>query len=617
MRVERLGYHGVVLSLALVLALSRLKPADPMRTGVRAPDPAEGYEKFEYRIPMRDGVKLYTAVYVPKGRTGFPILMERTPYGSGPYGKGRFPEFEPLYARAGYAFAFQDVRGTFESEGTFVNIRPELRPGEKGIDESTDTYDTVDWLVKGVKGNNGNVGIRGISYPGFYAAMGALSRHPALKAVSPQAPCSDWFVGDDVHHNGAFFLQDNFDFSALFGFDLPRKGPETDHGGMDIPRPKGAYAFYLDAGTAANLDTRYLKGASPYWNEVIGHDTYDAYWKARSVEPEMTDVRCAVLNVGGLFDAEDMWGALNVYAATERQNPGIDNFLVMGPWSHGQWDGPAPSLAGMRWGSDTGAWYREHVEFPFFERYLHGVGDRVPEATVFETGANRWRTFDEWPPKGLTPSAVYLAGGKGLSPTPAEEGSDAYENDPNAPTPYLADPTENERPGDLLARDEGWAAKRADVLTYVGAPVEGATTLAGPVDVDLWVTTTGTDGDFVVKLLDVAPRGEPHAGEMRAVREDVVRGRFRNSLEKPEAIVPGQPTEIRMRMNAVLHTFKPGHRMAVQVQSSWFPLVDRNPNRFVPNVERAKPDDFQKATVTVLRGGAHASAIRFGVLPEK
>ncbi len=608
-----MGYYGVVLSLALVLALGRLEPANPPRTEVRAPID-EGYEKIEYRIPMRDGVKLYTAVYVPKGRTDFPILMERTPYGSEPYGKDKVPPFDPLYVKAGYAFASQDVRGTYESEGTFVNVRPELKSGERGIDESTDTYDTIDWLIKRLKGNNGRVGLHGISYPGFYAAVGALSRHPALKAVSPQAPCSDWFLGDDVHHNGAFFLQDNFEFSAWF--DYVRKGLETDHKGLDVPRyGKGAYDFYLDAGTAEGLETRYLKGRVPYWREyALGHDTYDDYWKARALEPQMRDVRCAVLNVGGLFDAEDMWGALNVYAATERQNPGADNFLVMGPWLHGQWDGEASSLAGMQWGMDTGAWYREHVEFPFFDRYLRGNGEKVPEATIFETGTNRWRTFDEWPPKGLTPSAVYLAKGGKLSTTVPAEGGDEYVNDPNAPTPYLAHPEENERPGDLLARDEGWASKRTDVLTYVGDPIEKATTVAGPVDVDLWVSTTGTDGDFVVKLLDVAPAGEPHAGEMRAVREDVMRGRFRDSLERPEAMVPGRSTKIHFQMNDVLHTFRPGHRMAVQVQSSWFPLVDRNPNRFV-NVQTAKPGDFQKATVRLELGGSKASAIRFGVLP--
>ena len=422
---------------------------------------------------------------------------------------------------------------------------------------------------------------------------------------------SDWFVGDDVHHNGAFFLQDNFAFSAWF--DVPRKGLEAEHTGVELPRnPRGTYAFYLDGGTADGLEKRYLKGKSPYWKEILEHGTYDAYWKARALEPQMKGVKCAVLTVGGWFDAEDMWGALNVYAATERQNPGIDNFLVMGPWSHGQWDGPALSLSGMRWGQDTGRWYREHVEFPFFDRALRGNGAKIAEATVFETGANRWRSFEAWPPKGLASEAVYLSGGGKLDSSAPPEGSDEYENDPNAPTPYLADPSRDERPGDLLAQDETWASKRKDVLTYVGEPLSAAKTLAGPVDVDLWVTTTGTDGDFVVKLLDIAPAGEPHAGEMRMVRSDVMRGRFRNSLERPEAIVPGQPTEIRMRMNDVLHTFKPGHRMAVQVQSSWFPLVDRNPNRFVPNVQKARAEDFQRATVRVLRG---RSAVRFGVLP--
>ncbi len=594
-----------MLSLAIVLALGGLKPASSAETE---------YRKVEYRIPMRDGTKLYTAVYVPKGGTDFPILMERTPYGSGPYGKDAIPRFEPLYAGAGYAFASQDVRGTYQSEGTFVNVRPQLKPGEKGVDESTDTYDTIDFLVKNVRGNNGRVGLRGVSYPGFYAGVGALSRHPALKAVSPQAPCTDWFRGDDVHHNGAFFLQDNFAFSAWF--DIPRKGLETDHRGIDLPEnPGGAYGFYLDGGTAEGLEKKHLKGRSPYWKELVEHDTYDAYWKERALQTKMTDVRCAVLNVGGWYDAEDQWGALNLYAATERQNPGAEDFLVMGPWSHGQWDGAALSLNGMQWSMDTGAWYREHVELPFFERYLRGAGEKPAEATMFETGTNAWRTFDAWPPRGLAPQTVYLAKDGKLSDAAAQEGSDVYVNDPNAPTPYLADPRRNERPGDLLAQDETWASKRPDVLTYVGEPLSKATTVAGPVDADLWVTTTGTDGDFVVKVLDIAPKGEPHAGEMRMVRADVMRGRFRNSLERPEAMVPGQPTEIRFRMNDVLHTFKPGHRMAVQVQSSWFPLVDRNPNRFVPNIEKAKPEEFQKATVRVELGGSRASRIEYGVLP--
>ncbi len=575
--------------------------------------PVQEYQKLVFRIPMRDGVKLYTAIYVPKGKTGFPILMERTPYSSEPYGP-TVPQFDDLYSKAGYAMAWQDVRGQYMSEGKFVNVRPQLKPGEKGVDESTDTYDTIDFLIKNVKGNNGCVGLRGVSYPGFYAGVGALSRHPALKAVSPQAPVSDWFEGDDVHHNGAFFLQDNFDFSAWF--DFPRKGLETNHAGLELPKsPKGAYAFYLDGGTAEGLEKKYFKGQIPYFNEyALGHDTRDDYWKERALEPKMTDVKCAVLTVGGWFDAEDMWGALNLYAATERQNPGIDNFLVMGPWSHGQWDGEATSLTGMSWGMDTGAWYRQNVEFPFFERYLHGKPvPKLPEMTGFETGTNKWRSFPEWPPKGLTTMDVFLAPSHSLSDTAPAISFDTYTNDPNAPTPYLADPTRQDRPGGLLAQDETWASKRSDVVTYIGQPMTKAVTVAGPVDVDLWVSTTGTDGDFVVKVLDIAPSGEPHAGEMRMVRADIMRGRFRNSLEKPEPFVPGQATEVKMKMNDVLHTFKPGHRMAVQVQSSWFPLVDRNPNTFV-NVQHAKPSDFQKADVTIRLGGTQASSIRFGVL---
>lgn len=570
---------------------------------------APAYRKFEYRIPMRDGVRLYTAVYVPQGVKGFPLLMERTPYGSGPYGKDAMAQLDPQYRAAGYAFVFQDVRGTYQSEGQFENIRPVQPAGAKGTDEATDTYDTVDWLVKHVKDSNGRVGVRGISYPGFYAAEAALSGHPALRAVSPQAPCADWFKGDDLHHNGAFYLQDNFSFSAWF--DVPRRSVETDHKGIPIDfGSEGAYAFYLKGGTAGALEARYFKGRSPYWNEILDHPNYDDYWKARAVPPQMRNVHCAVLNVGGLFDAEDMWGALNVYAAVERQNPGIENALVMGPWFHGQWADRGRSLAGIDWGMDTSAWYREHVEFPFFEHALRDRGAKPAEATVFETGAKRWRTFEQWPPKDLKPETAYLAKGGLLSATLPDLRADEYDNDPAAPTPYLPDLSTKDRPGDLLARDEAWASKRKDVLTYVGEPFEKAKTLAGPIEADLWVTTTGTDGDFVVKVLDAAPNGE-----MRDVRSDVMRGRFRNSLEHPEPFAVGQPTEIRFRMNDVLHTFFPGHRMAVQIQSSWFPLVDQNPNRFVPNIERAKPEDFQKAHITVRLGGPRPSAIHYGVLP--
>jgi putative CocE/NonD family hydrolase len=573
------------------------------------------YDKIEYRIPMRDGVKLYTAVYVPKIDRKSPILMERTPYSAGPYGtkmadvvqNGRF-------ARAGYIFAYQDVRGRYMSEGEWENVRPQLKPGQKGIDESTDTYDTVDFLVKNVPRNNGSVGLTGISYPGFYAGVGAINTHPALKAASPQAPTADWFKGDDVHHNGAFYLQDNFNFSVWF--DVPRKGLEEEHTGLPpFDRgPGGDYDFFLRQGAFANLDKNILKGRIPYWNELGEHPNYDQYWQDRALPDKMKNVRCAVLNVGGWFDAEDMWGALNTYSATERQNPRTPNYLVMGPWSHGQWWDDGTSLGGIQWGSDTSAWYRDNVEFPFFERFLNGKPSKpIAEATMFQTGENRWRQFEVWPPKNLKATSVYLAGGKALSTQVPPASQRTYRYDPAAPTPYLRDRNSKDRPGDVLILDERWAGDRKDVVSYRGPVVSRKATYAGPVTVDLWVATTGTDADFVVKVLDEWPAGSAHAGEQRTVRSDVMRGKFRNSLSRPEPFKPGVPTRVRFQMNDVLHTFMPGHRMVIQVQSAWFPLVDRNPNQFL-NIYKAKDSDFKPANITVFAGGKTPSRIILGEL---
>jgi len=580
--------------------------------------PVPAYEKIEYRIPMRDGVKLYTAVYVPKGaKTNAPILMERTPYSAGPYGKQAANMAENgLFAKAGYIFAYQDVRGRYQSEGEWENMRPQLAAGKKGIDESTDAFDTIAYLVKHVARNNGKVGMRGISYPGFYAGAGGINSHPALKAISPQAPCADWFIGDDVHHNGAFFLQDNFNFSIWF--DVPRKGLEEEHQGLpDFDRgPGGDYGFFLRMGALPNLETQILKGRIPYWNEIANHGTYDAYWKARSLPEKMKNVKAAVLNVGGLFDAEDMWGALNTYAATERQNPKASNFLVMGPWSHGQWADQATELGGMKWGSDTAKYYQEKIEFPFFERYLNGKLVAAPaEATMFETGGNRWRTFPVWPPKGLQPVSFFLAPDGTVTASNPPSGQQSYRYDPADPTPYINDPDSRNRPGDILIRDEKWAASRNDVLSYRGEPIATPLTVAGPVTVDLWVTTTGTDADFIVKVLDEWPEGTPYAGQQRCVRSDVMRAKFRNSLSKPEAIKPGVPTRVRFKLNDVLHTFQPGHRLVVQVQSAWFPLVDRNPNQFL-DIYHAKDSDFIPATISILSGGAHPSRIEFGKLEK-
>lgn len=579
---------------------------------------AELYSKAEYDIPMRDGVKLHTVVYSPKSVPGrHPILMERTPYGAGPYGEG-FRSFRgsPKMRDAGYIFAWQDVRGKGQSGGDYVNVRPTLEKSERGIDESTDTYDTVDWLVKNVRDNNGAVGLWGISYPGFYAGAGAIDSHPHLKAVSPQAPVSDWFLGDDVHHNGAFFVQDTFNFAS--GFDVPRGGqrPSIDKGGSE-------YDFFLRAGGGAGLETGYFKGLIPYWNELLDHPNYDDYWKDRSLTRHMKGVKCAVLTVGGWFDAEDMWGALNTYAATERQNK-TPNYLVMGPWYHGMWAGRQGQTFGdLDFGSNTSAYFQDSVEFPFFERYLRGQNVPPPaEATVFETGTNRWRTFPTWPPKGLTPVKMYLGAGKSLGFSKST-GGDSFVNDPAAPTPYVADyATSKRRTREYMIDDQRWSEARSDVLTYVEEPLQRDVTVASPIDIDFWVQTTGTDMDLVVKVIDVypadatdkTPKGESMAGYDLNVKADVFRGHFRKSFERPEPFVPGQPTRIRFKMNDLLHTFRKGHRLMIQVQGSWFPLVDQNPNRFVPNIARAKPEDYQKATITVLHDAKRPSSVGFGIL---
>jgi hypothetical protein len=533
--------------------------------------------------------------------------MERTPYGVGPYKEG-YAQFggSQKFREKGYIFAYQDVRGQYMSQGKFVNIRP---LGGK-VDESTDTYDTVDWLVKHVANNNGAVGLWGISYPGFYAAAGAVNSHPALKAVSPQAPCSDWFLGDDIHHNGAFFIEDNFDFSS--DFDVPRKGLETDHSGIRVDRKgKSAYDFFLDAGTVQGLDERYLKGRVPYWNEVMDHPNYDQYWKDRSLPAHFKNVHCAVLTVGGWFDAEDMWGALNLYQASKRLD---HSYLVMGPWYHGMWAEPFGKVLGdLDFGQYTSRWFQENVEFPFFEKYLRGQDVFAPAAmTAFETGNNRWRTFDQWPPSGLRSKTLYLSSSKLLTvEKPADAGQDSYVYDPAHPTPYIADfRTNNERTRTYMVDDQRWAEARPDVLTYRETPLDQDMTVAGPIDVDLWTSTTGTDADFVVKVIDVWPNGNE-----QNLRADIMRGRYRDSFEVPKPFVPGQPTEVHFKLNDVLHTFKKGHAVMVQIQSAWFPLVDRNPNRFV-DIYRAKPEDFQPATISILHSSQNASHLTFGTLTQ-
>lgn len=590
------------------------------------------YEKREIRIPMRDGVHLFTAVYLPRDRSRtYPILLKRTPYGVGPYGPEGFPEtLGPSEAatRAGYIFAYQDVRGRYLSEGVFENMRPHrsTRPGVE-TDESTDTWDTIDWLVKNLPGHNGKVGMWGVSYPGFYAAVGMIDAHPALKAVSPQAPIADWYF-DDFFHHGAFFLAHAFNFFSSFG--LPRPGPTTEgNPRFDHGTPDG-YAFFLRMGPLANADRQYLQGRVDFWKAFTEHPTYDSFWQDRNVLPRLRQVAPAVMVVGGWYDAEDLYGPLHIYRRIEEQNPGVFNVLVMGPWSHGAWENTTgEALGNIRFGSKTAVYYREEIELRFFESALKGSGTPdLPEATVFETGRNQWRTFDQWPPKGTRNLDLHLRERGALSfSAPADPGWvwDEYISDPARPVPFSETISPGMSPA-YMCDDQRFASRRPDVLAYQTEPLQEALTLAGPLEAELWVATSGTDADWVVKLIDVFPDDagteipaggtRPLGGYQMLVRSEVLRGRYRESYSRPVPFEPDQPVRVRIPLQDVLHTFLPGHRIMIQVQSSWFPLVDRNPQTFVANIFLAEETDFRPARQRVFRSQQFPSRVRVGVLEK-
>jgi uncharacterized protein len=583
------------------------------------------YTKAEYRIPMRDGVHLFTSVYVPKDKTStYPIMLSRTPYSVAPYGADDYKSDlgpSPLFGKDGYIVVYQDVRGRYMSEGEFVNMRPHRpqKTGPQEIDESSDTFDTIEWLLKNVSGNNGRVGLWGISYPGFYTAAGMIDAHPALKAASPQAPVTDWFTGDDWHHNGAFLLPHAFNFLASFGHPRPeptKKSRESfDFGSRD------GYTFFLRMGPLSNVNSRYFKDDVPFWNEIMQHGTYDAFWKARNIRPYLKNIKPAVMTVGGWFDAENLFGALETYKNVEANSPGATNFLVMGPWRHGGWGrGDGAALGPVPFFSKTAEYYREQIEFPFFQFYLKGKGSPTfPEAWVFETGTNEWKKYDQWPPRNLRRRSFYFEEHGRLSFEPPADSSDGafdeYVSDPDRPVEYI-DQIEFRMTGDYMIQDQRVAARRPDVLVYEGPVLAEDVRISGPIEARLFVSTTGTDSDWIVKLIDVFPddyrgkEGEPAdsklGGYQQLVRGDVMRGKFRNGLDKPEPFVPQSPTPVSFRLPDVEHTFRSGHKIMVQVQSTWFPLIDRNPQKFV-DIYSAKESDFQKATQRVYRSSKMAS----------
>jgi putative CocE/NonD family hydrolase len=590
------------------------------------------YYKIERSIPMRDGIRLFTAIYIPKDSTKrHPILLNRTPYSCAPYGEENFwpwwDWYQKVYFKEGYIMVMQDVRGRWMSEGVFEDVRPwkKEKKSNADIDESTDAYDAIDWLVKNVPGNNGKLGVSGISYPGFYSTEAAICGHPALKAVSPQAPVTDWFAGDDAHHNGALFLEDMFGFFVGWGFGAPHPEPTTkDAKGFWISNPD-PYQYYLDMGPLRNLTKIALRDSIKFWMELTEHPDDDAWWKERDARNGLYNVKPAMLEVGGLFDAEDYYGTLQTYKAIERQSPHTNNSIVLGPWFHGQWFvDEGAHLGHIRFGSKTSEWYQQEIELPFFNFYLNGEGniDSIAKATIFFTGENQWKRLDQWPPRGVQYTKLYLRENNGLdSIGPAlAESYDSYTSDPSKPVPY-SDGVPAERTREYMTDDQRFAATRPDVLVFKTDSLTKDMTLAGQVTVDLKVSISTTDADFVVKLIDVFPDnftypGPPYPGQQdyvmggyqMLVRGDVMRGRYRNSLSRPEPFVPGKITEVRYSLNDIAHTFKKGHRIMVQVQSSWFPLVDRNPQQFV-DIYTCPETDFKKSDIKVYHDAANASSV--------
>ena len=588
----------------------------------------DNYYKIERSIPMRDGIKLFTACYIPKDSAEkHPILFIRTPYTCSPYGEDKFnpriyESYWINYLKEGYIIAFEDVRGKWMSEGEFEDVRP-FNPNKKGteIDEASDTYDAIDWMVNNIPGNNKRVGVMGISYPGFYATMAALSGHPALKAVSPQAPVTDWFQGDDFHHNGAFFVMDGFSFYS--GFGKPRPKPTTQGSpGFKIPSQDN-YDFYLRTGALKNF-AALIGDSVAFWKDLYAHPNYDDWWKARNPRNFVNDVKPAMLEVGGLFDAEDCFGAWNLYKAIEQKSTNTDNRLVMGPWFHGGWGGRSDGsfMGNVRFGSKTAEYYQQNIEIPFFNFYLklQGTVHDIAEANIFFTGENKWRKLETWPPKNVRYKDLVitedgkLAFAEVAATTSAKSNSDfdEYTSDPAHPVPYTED-VHLGRTREYMTDDQRFASRRTDVLTFSTDVLQGDIMLGGPLVADLMTSISTTDADFVVKLIDVFPddfkydeaiygkgngKDYPMGGYQMLVRGEIMRGKFRNSFTTPEPFVPGKITEVKYTMPDVAHTFKQGHRLMIQVQSSWFPIADRNPQTFT-DIYHCNDDDFQKAAIRI------------------
>lgn len=590
-------------------------------------NPKDHYNKMEVSIPMRDGITLHTTIYSPKDTSKeYPILMSRTPYSCRPYGSNAYKaKISPnkRMMKEGNIVVYQDVRGRWNSEGVYDNMRPYIPNKQEGeVDEASDTYDTIEWLINNVKNHNGRVGIWGISYPGFYSTYSLLDAHPALKAVSPQAPIGDFFF-DDFHHNGAYLLS-YWRATAVFGY---MKDKPTKEAWYSFPElgTKDQYQFFLDAGPLSNLD-KYYGADNVFWQQLKDHPNYDEFWQKRGIIQHLEDIKPAVMTVGGWFDAEDLYGPLNTYSHIE-ENSNNYNTLVMGPWSHGDWskDSKRQAIGNVYFGDDISKFYQENIETRFFNHFLKGEGESsgLPEAYVYDTGKKEWATFDSWPPKNTVKETYSLQRGQRLGKMATREYSfQEFISDPKKPVPYSEDIKMVFTPRKYMTDDQRFAARRPDVLVFETEPLEEPLSLAGDIMAKLTVATTGTDADWVVKVIDVYPADHKDYEETQAylkmgnyhqmVRSEVLRGRFRNDFSQPEPFVPNKETKVNIKLQDVFHTFKKGHKLQVQVQSTMFPYIDINPQTYVDNIFEAKEEDFQKQTHRVY----NTSLIEFTVLKD-
>ena len=617
--MKRLAPPTLLLSIVGLLVLSTVDVRPQPQS-----NPADRFEVSDVMVPMRDGKRLHTKIFTPRLRQGsgaagssdapLPIIFKRTPYGI----QGAANTFNAYYkalAEEGYIFVHQDIRGKFQSEGDFVMQRPARGGDKNAIDEGTDTYDTIDWLIKNVRNNNGRVGMLGVSYDGWTTIMGAIEPHPALKAISPQASPADMWLGDDFHHNGAFRLSYGFEYAAMM-----ESGKDVQQFSFDR---YDTFDWYLNLGSLRNINEKYLRGKIPTWNDYVAHPDYDEFWKRQTMIPHLTSVKVPTLNVAGWWDQEDFYGPVAIYDALEKHDTQGINYLVVGPWRHGGWSGgTGDSLGAIPFGSNTAEYFREQVQAPFFAYYLKDKGTRdFPQALTFEAGANEWRRWDQWPPtKSTQTQGLYFGANETLSMTAAAaDGFDEYVSDPAHPVPYRQRPIQatyfpgGSKWSTWLVEDQRFVDDRADVLSWETAPLDADVTIAGDVVAHLFASTTGSDADWIVKLIDVYPESNPSnwnlAGFQLMVSNEVFRGRYREGFEKPKPIEPDKILEYTWSLHTQNYTFKKGHRLMVQVQSTWFPIIDRNPQTFVPNIFQAAESDFKAATHRVYRTPQYPSRV--------